>query len=218
MRLLLVDDHILVRDALKTHIERVLPGAEVLTAISVPEALEVLEKEPHLDLAILDLFMPGMDGLQGLKMVKERLPDIPVVIMSGAAAPDDIERAMSAGASGFLPKTLSGKSLDSALNLVAKGEVFVPPSSLGFQTAGASHASTGVGRMIPTRALDVSLTKREQEVLSFLAQGMSNKEIARELNLQEVTVKLHVRGACKKLDAKNRTQAALKAKDLGIVA
>jgi DNA-binding NarL/FixJ family response regulator len=206
MRILLADDHVLVRDALKSYIERLADDATVFAVSSFPEALALARREVGLDLVILDFRMPGMNGLEGLIRMREVFPRTPVVIMSGLARPQDISAAMAAGAAGFFPKTLNGAALVSAVRLVLAGERFVPS---------ADHAGSGRNEPQMEDEATSSLTAREREVLDLLTKGMSNKEIARQLELQEVTIKLHVRGICRKLGAKNRTQAALRAVAIG---
>ncbi len=206
MRILLADDHVLVRDALKSYIERLADDATVLAASSFPEALGMAQTEPELDLVILDLRMPGMNGLEGLSRMREQLPDTPVVIMSGLARAQDVSEVMAAGAAGFFPKTLNGPALVSAVRLVLAGERFMPS---------ADHAASNANDPQSEDEATSSLTTREREVLELLTKGLSNKEIARRLELQEVTIKLHVRGICRKLGAKNRTQAALRAVAIG---
>jgi DNA-binding NarL/FixJ family response regulator len=206
MRILLADDHVLVRDALKSYIERLAEDATVFAASSFPEALAIAQREFGLDLVILDLRMPGMNGLEGLVRMREVMPRTPVVIMSGLARPQDIADAMAAGAAGFFPKTLNGTALVAAVRLVLAGERFMPS---------ADHAGNGGETQLEDEATS-SLTVREREVLDLLTKGLSNKEIARRLELQEVTIKLHVRGICRKLGAKNRTQAALRAVAVGV--
>ncbi|NBB82887.1 MAG: response regulator [Alphaproteobacteria bacterium] len=210
MRILLADDHDLVRDALKSYLEREDDGVEVLTASSVPAAVEIIQSADRpIDIVILDFRMPGMNGLEGLGRVREAAGETPVAIMSGSASRDDIQGAMTRGAAGFLPKTLSGRSLLGAIRLIMTGERFFPAST--FSDADGAAAEVGEAAAMP-----VNFTRRERDVLAYLFKGHSNKEIARALDLQEVTVKLHVRGLCRKLNAKNRTQAVLNARDLGI--
>lgn len=222
MKLLLADDHTLFRDALVQYIERAEPDALVTVADSFTAAMEVMQKNPDQDLILLDLRMPGMNGMEGFKIVREKYPDIPVALMSGIAEKEDVNAAMELGAVGYFPKTLSGKALLTAVQLVLAGEKFMP---LDYGTNGImpSYHDDGQGKLrgrgVPSNDDDnisgFGLTPRETEVLSYLVQGASNKEIANALGLQVVTVKLHVRGVCRKLDAKNRTQAALKAKEVG---
>src|SRR5690606_39680833 len=140
--------------------------------------------------------------LEGLARMRALRPNTPTVIMSGLARPQDVNEALAAGAAGFFPKTLNGAALVSAVRLVLAGERFVPS---------ADHPVAGGGEPALDDAVAGNLTRREREVLDLLTEGMSNKEIARRLDLQEVTIKLHVRGICRKLGAKNRTQAALRA-------
>lgn len=246
MRLLLADDHTLFRDALVQYIHRTDPGIEMLLAKDFYEAFDIVQANPDFDLILLDLRMPGMNGLDGLRQIRQTYPDVPVAIMSGIAEPSDVKQAMEDGAYGYFPKTLSGKALMKAIQLVLAGEKFLPidhntntimPSYRADPGDGAASHADGAGA--PSGTFDIynpvsndrhtapsstanlahidSLTPRERDVLSYLVKGSSNKEIARELGLQVVTIKLHVRGICKKLGAQNRTQAALKAKELRLV-
>ncbi len=219
MKLLIADDHTLFRDALVQYIERADPSSSVTLAKDFPQAMDILEQNPYQDLVILDLRMPGMNGMEGFEKIKEQFPEQAVALMSGVAEEQDVRNALDLGAVGYFPKTMSGKGLLNAIRQVASGEVFIPEGA-------------GAGNIMPSYYDDLSiktkpvehvnglekarLTPRETEVLSYLADGASNKDIARALNLQIVTVKLHVRGICRKLEAKNRTQAALIAKEMGV--
>ena len=225
MKLLLADDHTLFRDALIQYIERAEPTARVALAKDFFEAESALQKDNSFDLVLLDLRMPGMNGLQGLKTVREKFPQTRVALMSGVAEKNDVEEALKLGAMGYFPKTLSGRSLIKAIQLVLAGEKFIPIEHSSNQVMPSYYADKNVSPLqaqtpSPAKSVqspaNVSLTPREREVLHYLLQGSSNKEIATQLSLQEVTVKLHVRGICRKLDAKNRTQAALKAREMGL--
>ncbi|GJL84401.1 MAG: DNA-binding response regulator [Micavibrio sp.] len=231
MKLLLADDHTLFRDALVQYIERAEPESDITLAKNFYEVVDLMKEKPEQDLILLDLRMPGMNGMEGFKRMRDDYPDIPVALMSGVAETKDVNDAMDLGAVGYFPKTLSGKALLKAIQLVLTGERFVPidhetnaimPSHYNGKGNGESNGNGYGGLQEAQDTLDgesvIQLTPRETEVLSYLARGASNKEIARELELQVVTVKLHVRGVCRKLEAKNRTQAALKARELGIVA
>jgi DNA-binding NarL/FixJ family response regulator len=215
MRLLIADDHNLVRDALKNYIERFEPEADVLTAADLSEALSIVETDERLDLVILDLKMPGMRGCASIADVHALRPALAVAIMSGSAQPQDVTEALAHGGRGFIPKTMAGAALVSAIRLIMAGEVFVPPSMFGYG-ASPSTSSHGNGGA-PAHSETPALTQREREVLGHLSRGYANKEIARFLDLQEVTIKLHVRGICRKLGAKNRTQAVTRAMDAGLV-
>jgi len=225
MRLLLADDHTLFRDALLQYIERAEPEADVTLAKDFYEVMDIMKENSDQDLVLLDLRMPGMNGMEGFKRIREAYSDVPVALMSGVAEPSDVNSAIELGAVGYFPKTLSGKALLKAIQLVLTGERFIPidHETNAIMPSHYSGGSIESGRGVSKEnqgAGDVSgikLTPRESEVLVYLAQGSSNKEIARALDLQVVTIKLHVRGICRKLDAKNRTQAALRARELRLV-
>ena len=148
--------------------------------------------------------MPGMDGLAGLEKAIEVSFGRPVAIMSGTATKAVAQEAIDKGAIGFLPKTMAAKSLVNAVRFMAMGETYVP---LDFLNAEDETPETPLTKL---------LTEREQQVLGGLCRGLSNKELARELDLQEVTIKLHVKTLCRKLDAKNRTHAAMIGKEAGL--
>lgn len=206
MHLLLADDHTLFREALAHYLARHRPDMRLTLAADCREAETLLEKTPGIDLAILDFCMPGMNGLDGLKRLRKRWPRMPVAIISGVADADDMKAALAAGAIGFFPKSLSGAALIGAIELTLTGERFAPADFVS-PPSNTRHASAALPRLTP----------REQDVLAHLLTGATNHEIATALGLQEVTIKLHIRGLCRKLDAKNRTQAALRARTLGLL-
>lgn len=202
MKILIADDHDLVRDTLSAFMENE-PDIQVTAVADLDEACETARKTLF-DLILLDYSMPGMNGLEGLTKAMEAGDGRPVAIMSGIAPKAIAQDALEAGAIGFLPKTMGAKSLINAVRFMAAGETFVP---VKFMTAEEAE---------PENPIAKGLSQRELEVLSGLCQGLSNKEIARELDLQEVTIKLHVKTTCRKLNAKNRTQAAMIAKEAGL--
>lgn len=210
MKLLIADDHQLFRDTLVQYIERAVDGAQITVADSFDGAFDILREDEAYDLVLLDYQMPGMYGIEGFETVRYEFPMIRVALMSGVAEAEYAKRVMDLGAVGFFPKTLSGKALLNGIQSVLEGKVFLP---LDPKTHQIMPTYYGELKSSGDHELLESLTKRERQVLGFLSSGSSNKEIARELELQEVTVKLHVRGVCRKLGAKNRTQAALIAQD-----
>ena len=218
MKLLIADDHTLFRDALVQYIERSDPSSSLSLAKDFHGALEILQRDPHQDLVILDLRMPGMDGMSGFEIIKEKFPESRVALMSGVAESEDVQKALDLGAVGYFPKTLSGRALLEAIKHVVSGGSFVPEGE--DSKFMPSYYSDPPLNSENEYSVDIDntieFTPRESEVLSYLVDGASNKEIARALDLQVVTVKLHVRGVCRKLNAKNRTQAALMAKEMGV--
>jgi DNA-binding NarL/FixJ family response regulator len=195
---LIADDHDLFIDLLSTHIARNWPNATVYTASTLDAALEQIEQHPDIDIALLDIVMPGMDGLEGLKRVKRRRPELTTALLSGNASKAVVEEGLQLGAAGFVPKTISGNALIQAIGLMRSGEVYVP---YALMSARSEVAET------PEPEGDAVLSQREKQVLDGLWRGLSNKEIARELDLQEVTVKLHLRRLYRRFDCRNRTEA-----------
>jgi DNA-binding NarL/FixJ family response regulator len=197
MRLILADDHDLVRDAIAAILQN-SGCSEVRTAASFPDAAKIAAQEGPFDLAILDYDMPGMNGLEGLRMMLKTVTGLPVAILSGSAKPEIAQDAIAAGAIGFLPKTMPAKSIGAAVSLMVSGAVFAPVELMRSESPPVFAA----------------LSTRESEVLRGICEGKTNKEIARDLGLQEVTVKLHVRTMTRKMNARNRTQAAMIAREM----
>jgi DNA-binding NarL/FixJ family response regulator len=204
MKILIADDHGLLRDTLTMFLEGE-GGMDTMTAANLDGALDALDANGPFDLIILDYNMPGMSGLTGLKKALAYNGGQKVALMSGVATRSIAEEALSYGAAGFVPKTLSAKSLVNAVRFMAMGEQYAP---IDFMTAEDEAAAPN--------PLAEKLSRREMQVLEGLSKGKSNKEIARDLDLQEPTIKLHVKTLYRKIGAGNRTQAALIAKDAGL--
>lgn len=206
MRVLIADDHDLVRDALKQVLSGLEGEVEVLECSSFPEAMALAEQDGILDLAVLDLQMPGMTGPDSAGEFCRRFPQTPTVILSGYYRRQDIVEAFQYGAAGFIPKTLNSRSMLNALRLVLAGEKYIPADLLPDAIAGPRDAEDPYEDQA-REYRGGKLTVREAEVLAKLCQGLSNKAIAKELGIEEVTVKLHLRKVYKKLGARNRAHA-----------
>ncbi len=202
MQILVADDHKLVRDGLKPFLAELDPSAEILDAATLGEAVAAAEKADRLGLVLLDLMMPGMNGLDGLSQLKAKYPDIPVVIVSGFFSREHVMSALQAGASGFIPKTVSGSAMVNALRLVLSGEKYLPSTTF-FDENPSPTFPVGGGTPPPFD----KLSRRESEILVLLVEGRTNKEIAIALELQEITIKVHLRNVYRKIGAANRAQA-----------
>lgn len=203
MRILIADDHDLLRDTLVLFLEN--EGSMETTAVaSFDEARARMEQDDAYDLVLLDYNMPGMNGLEGMKTAIEMKEGQRVALISGEATKKIAEQALEAGAAGFVPKSLPAKSFVNAVKFMAMGEQYAP---LDFMTAEDEAKSNPLAE---------KLTERELQVLEGLTQGLSNKEIARQLEIQEPTVKLHMKTLYRKVGAANRTQAALIAREAGL--
>lgn len=204
MRILLADDHDLLRDTLEVFLQRLDPKVQVIHARNFPDALEQASHSAQLDLILLDLRMPGMNGLTGLEVMRQRYPTVPVVLMSGDVSRDTVFSALAAGAAGFIPKAMGGKAMLNALQLVLSGERYVPDIVLASGQPWTDDEMTRGGSSSNPLG---KLSRRERDVMALLTKGHSNKEIAKELQIEAVTVALHLSSIYRKLAVTNRTQA-----------
>jgi len=226
VRILIADDHELFRDGLRLVLSELDPGLEILEASSFDEAITRAAEPPGVDLALLDLVMPGMSWHEGLTTLKQRLGEVPLVVLTAAEDRRLVADAVRLGASGFIPKTSSSKVMIGALRLVLSGGVYLPPALLEDKEVASLKQALPLGSDSPDAlndperagvrpATSALLTPRQREVLALLGQGKSNKEIARVLDLSEGTVKLHVTAILKALKVHNRTGAVVAAARLG---
>ena len=201
MRILLADDHVMVRDGLRPFLMQLADNAEVFEAGTFAEMTHILDSVEGIRLALVDLRMPGMVLGSGLATLRERYPLVRVAILSAVSERRQIMEAMALGAAGYIPKQLSAQAMLSALRLIIAGERYIPAALL-------ESSSPASGAPDEPNAGVRSLTTREREILELLREGLPNKMIARRLNVSEVTVKSHLCHIFRKLGVQNRVQAA----------
>lgn len=200
LTVLVVDDHILVAETVVSALA-VEQGFRVDAAPDVETALAAVGRAGRYDVVLLDYDVPGMDSLEGLRRLIEANGGR-VALFSGVINWVMVERAIDQGAAGFIPKTLPLKTLGHAIRFIADGEVYLPADYLRRMSKGEDGS--------------LGLKPREMKVLAFLCEGLQNKEIGRELGMEEVIVKMDVKSICRKLGARNRTQAVIAARKHGI--
>ena len=208
LRIIVADEHPLIRIGLQEFLTRLSDEVEILEAKSLEDALETLDREGPFDLIITDLLVQAMKGFDGLRQLHQKAPDIPVVVLSVKDSAHDVRSAIEAGAMGFIPKTSSPEVMVNALKLVLSGGVYLPPNVLRGESGRTAVALGGEGG---GEAALSHLTPRQREVLALLAQGKTNKQIANELGLAAGTVKVHMSRILKALNVHNRTQAVIAA-------
>lgn len=207
MRVLIADDHALVRDGLVRALVTLEDTVEIAEADSLGAAcLAILQREP--DVALVDLNMPGMNGLDGLRGLRSQHPTLPLVVVSASEDAETIRAVLALGVMGFVPKTATRDVVQQAIRLVLAGGIYVPTQALGGIDAGTAKGSRGSDAM--------ELTPRQLDVLRLLVQGLPNKTIATKLNVTVGTVKLHLAALLRVLKARNRTEAALRAQEMGL--
>ena len=211
MKLLIVDDHAILREGLVALLQQFEQGANVLQASDTTEGLRLAEAHPDLDAVFLDLNMPDQGGMEIIPIFARRCPQLPVIVLSSSEGPSDVRLALKSGAFGYVPKSASPRNILSALRLVLSGEIYIPPLMLDLGPV----VTDGSGRVAPEAG--ERLTERQTEVLRQLCRGLSNKEISRALDLSEKTTKSHSTAIFKALSVVNRTQAASAARRAGIV-
>lgn len=216
MQVLIADDHVLVADTLAEYLKDAKPELDIVKTSNLQDTIEALSGTNGFDLVILDLVMPGMNGLQGLSDLRRQFPKVPVVMMSGVARQDQVYDALELGAAGFIMKDITATAMVKAIELVLAGETYIPSQMLAAR--GASRDTSGYNGFKASGSGNPleNLTRREREVLSLLLRGQSNKEIAHGMGVKEITAAFHLKGIFKKLGASNRTQAVTIALNLGL--
>lgn len=212
MHILIVDDHTLFREALLHVLNQLADNVLVHEAANTAEATSQLKHIRNLDLVLLDIDLPGQDGLSALPALRELAPTIPIVVLSGSENSQHVRTALDAGAIGYIPKSCSGHEMLAALRIVLQGDIYIPPRLLG-----NLDAPQPASNEIHVTEAQNPLTSRQIEVLALMARGLPNKTIARTLQLAEGTVKLHVAAILRALNANNRTRAVTEAVRLGLL-
>jgi len=215
MRIIVADDHALVRGGVGILIKTLHPETELIECNNYEKTLNALDRSGPIDLLLLDLLMPGMDLIKSVKHICTKWPDVPVVVISVREDVQTIREALRSGAMGYIPKTSSPDVTMNAIRLVLSGGIYVPPNAL--QLGGglapsdnqlnddlSAIAASPSGRMVH------GLTSRQEDVMGLMSEGRSNKEIASELSLTAGTVKMHLSRIYKVLGAKSRTEAIAK--------
>lgn len=206
MRILVADDHTLVRENFRDFLIREFKDVMIDEANSFSSISDHLSRHPDYELIIVDLNMPGMEGRTSISRINAAHPTIPIIVFSGSYAPEQINQMIEAGASGFIPKTVSGQTMKSAIDLVLSGGTYIPKEAL--QTAkGKGDGGNGSNENL--------LTPREVDVLKELLNGSSNRQIAEALRVKDFTIKAHMQSIFRKFNAENRTQVIIKAIELG---
>lgn len=213
LKLLVVEDHALVREGLVRLLGQIEDDAKVFEAADFEMALTVLDAEDEFDLVLLDLALPGIDGFAGLDILRRRYPAMPVAVVSAFDDTPTVTRVLNLGASGFIPKAFSGEDLLSAVREVLAGNIFRPSGQAGArldEQVPVPPAKVGV------RPDEVGLTDRQAQVLALMVRGLSNRDIADQLELSEGTVKIHATAVFKALGVTSRTQALVAVARYGI--
>jgi len=212
VQILIVDDHPLFREAMRSAVAAVLDGPTLVEeADGIVGACTALSgAEAGFDLALLDLALPGVEGFDGLRTIRSRFPQVPVVIVSGHDDPRIVQEAIRLGAAGYLPKTIDRPLLGEALRAVLGGAVYVAGSIDLSLDAGPVPAAGSVAARI------AELTPQQLRVLHLIRQGKLNKQIAHELKIGETTVKAHVSEILRKLKVISRTQAVIETAKLDL--
>jgi DNA-binding NarL/FixJ family response regulator len=208
---LVIDDHPLYCDALATTMESIFNTRRIRTATSLGEALQQLRMRFSPDLIILDLNLPDASGLSGFMKIKEKTPDIPVIVISAITTEGVVQSVMAAGAAGFIPKDTGRQTFQDAMRDIWNGKTYVPPGYvLPTRTQATDRSVETISRKI------AHLSQQQTRILSLICEGMPNKLIAYEMQLAEATVKAHITALLRRLGVHNRTQAAMLVREVSI--
>lgn len=214
IKVLMVDDHALFRDGMHYVLQQLADEVEVIDSGNFLDGMKQAANNPDLDLALLDLHMPGSEGVKSILAFHESNPSIPLVVVSGSDQREDIEKVMEYGAMGFISKMSSSKIMLSALRMVMDGGVYLPPQLLQQAMVSIDQGTTDKRT---DRQNKNGLTARQMQTLQLLAEGLSNKEISQRMNLAEGTVKIHTAAVYQALRVSSRLDAVSTARRLGFL-
>ncbi len=207
MKVLLADDHPLFREGVKPVLYRLEPNLSLIEADDYPTAFAAMHEIGEVDLALIDLYMPGMSGIEGVTRFRLAFPGTPLVVVSASEQVEEIHRLLAAGALGYIMKSSPSDVIFNALRLVLAGGIYIPPGLL-------EHTGHYAFELDPSQP--PPLTLRQTEVLRELIKGQTNKQIATTLRVTEGTVKIHLAAVFRILRVNNRTEAVLIAQRLGL--
>lgn len=208
MKILLIDDHPLFIEGIRNVLLQLNNQVQIQTSGSCEEALELTREDDDFDLVLLDFNLPGMSGLEGLKLLRHQLPATPIVLLSASEDRNKVLSAIELGAKGYIPKSSSAEIIINAIQLVLSGGVYLPMAVLDTVNSSPQKNTNTEGH---------TLTPRQIDVLKLLADGLSNKAIGNQLEMAENTVRVHVSAILKFLEVKNRTEAGVAAVKMGIM-
>ncbi len=221
MKILLADDHALIRSGLRNELAALAAVTEFVEAWDAASLRQMFERHRDLDLALVDLTMPGMQGAQTIAALREDYPAIPLIVVSGVDAGAEVQAVLRAGAAGYIPKSALSQVMLQAIRLVLAGGQYLPPQLMHMLDSRAHDSATGpiAGQVrAPKQTADFVrlelLSPRQKEVFALLAEGLPNKMIARQLAITEGTVKSHVATIFDVLNVHNRVSAVAEARML----
>jgi DNA-binding NarL/FixJ family response regulator len=216
MKILVVDDHVLIREALREILKELKNDAVVLETSDCHQTMQLVEEHADLELILLDLTLPDGSGLGMLAKLRKRHPAIGVIVLSAYHDRANVEKVLGLGALGFIPKSAERAVMLSALQLIFSGGIYIPPEILAGKGRPVPELpKQSAASQSPMQPLDLGLTDRQVEVLALMMQGCSNKAICRMLALAEPTVKNHVSAILRALKVSSRTEAVIAVGELG---
>ncbi len=202
MKVLIADDHNLIREGIKLILNRLLASVDIMEADNFDDTHKIVVANADLDLIIMDLFMPGITGPQGVSIIRNSAPVVPVIVLSMSEDPEHMRDTLKYGANGYITKSSNNGIMTNAINLVLEGGIYIPPEMLDVVSKPAIRDLSG-----GENCKKPVLTERQMEVLKLMAEGGTNKDIARTMGISDATVKSHTTTIFRRLGADNRTQA-----------